>query len=504
MKTALTLLFIPLALSAQFSVVSVQPVNNAVNVPTTVTLSMTFSEALDTVAMNKAHDVWFTNVDSMTAYGYSADLKTTWSTHVLKPNTPYFMAFIWVKALSGAVITVPHVYYFTTGPTFPAATVSGTVSSGSTGVSPEHSIVGLSRVNFMKEETDGSPPFAAWTNVNANGTFTVPYVPNGTYWPLAAKDADGNGEIDPEKGADAMAFSDSIVVNNAPVTGVNLTFFSFRPSLMHETVAAAESLAAFLPPDKVLRMVQTWDADSVGRSSSWNHVYTAKGNSAVYSVRVGQFESRIDSMDDNNWNLQWLMMHKPVTGLAGAVASGTAMVNVENAGGRTFRQSPHPDTLGLNVEMTYSDHTYHDFWGQIPDTNAMYWSVLYILGVDYEPWRIDGKKYLCSGTTGSVLFSGPLAVRNEPKAPDGFVLRPNYPNPFNPATTIEFTVPTDGVVRLTVYDALGREAAVLTDGFVRAGVHTVRFDASSLASGLYVARGSFNGRGSMVKMLLVR
>jgi hypothetical protein len=72
--------------------------------------------------------------------------------------------------------------------------------------------------------------------------------------------------------------------------------------------------------------------------------------------------------------------------------------------------------------------------------------------------------------------------------PISFFLAQNYPNPFNPSTTIKFDLPTSSRVRLTVYDMLGREVAVLVNERRGAGVHEVRFDGSNLASGVYFYR----------------
>jgi len=64
----------------------------------------------------------------------------------------------------------------------------------------------------------------------------------------------------------------------------------------------------------------------------------------------------------------------------------------------------------------------------------------------------------------------------------------NYPNPFNPQTTLRFTLPEEAHVRLTVYDVLGREIMVLVDGTRLAGTHEAHFDGSRLPSGIYVYR----------------
>ncbi len=77
-------------------------------------------------------------------------------------------------------------------------------------------------------------------------------------------------------------------------------------------------------------------------------------------------------------------------------------------------------------------------------------------------------------------------VEGEEVAPTSYALSQNYPNPFNPSTTISFTLPQASDVKLAVYNVLGQEVAVLLNGAVNAGTHNVRFDASNLASGMYV------------------
>ncbi|MXW63350.1 MAG: T9SS type A sorting domain-containing protein [Bacteroidetes bacterium SB0668_bin_1] len=68
------------------------------------------------------------------------------------------------------------------------------------------------------------------------------------------------------------------------------------------------------------------------------------------------------------------------------------------------------------------------------------------------------------------------------------VLLGNYPNPFNPETTIRYALPRSGKVRLAVYDLLGHEVAVLVDTVEPAGHHAVRFDGDDVPSGSYVYR----------------
>ncbi|MFA6541820.1 MAG: T9SS type A sorting domain-containing protein, partial [Bacteroidota bacterium] len=86
-----------------------------------------------------------------------------------------------------------------------------------------------------------------------------------------------------------------------------------------------------------------------------------------------------------------------------------------------------------------------------------------------------------------------------------FALEQNYPNPFNPMTTIGFTIPADGTTTLKVYNTLGQEAATLVNEPLKAGeYHQVQFDASKLASGIYVARLQSGSMVQLKKMLLLK
>ncbi|MBN1782912.1 T9SS type A sorting domain-containing protein [bacterium] len=77
---------------------------------------------------------------------------------------------------------------------------------------------------------------------------------------------------------------------------------------------------------------------------------------------------------------------------------------------------------------------------------------------------------------------------NGPEGPRAFGLGPNYPNPFNPSTTVSYTLDRSGPARLTVTDLLGREVAVIDEGFKFPGSYKTRFNASGLESGMYFVR----------------
>lgn len=85
-----------------------------------------------------------------------------------------------------------------------------------------------------------------------------------------------------------------------------------------------------------------------------------------------------------------------------------------------------------------------------------------------------------------------------------FQLFQNYPNPFNPETTIRFSLANTSKVSLEIYDLNGRSVAVLVDGKMRAGEHSVVWQASLKASGVYIYRLQVDGFAAAQKLILVK
>ena len=79
-----------------------------------------------------------------------------------------------------------------------------------------------------------------------------------------------------------------------------------------------------------------------------------------------------------------------------------------------------------------------------------------------------------------------------------------YPNPFNPVTTLDWSLARTAGARLAVYDLTGREVAVLADGLHAAGAHSSRFDGANLASGVYIATLEAEGRTFSRKLVLLK
>ncbi len=107
---------------------------------------------------------------------------------------------------------------------------------------------------------------------------------------------------------------------------------------------------------------------------------------------------------------------------------------------------------------------------------------------------------------GSLVLLREIPISNEEELviPHNVQLYQNYPNPFNPATNIQFELPGASTVSLKVYDALGREVATLVNGNVPAGKQTIRFDASTLANGMYLYKLRVDNQEIVRKMTLIK
>jgi len=106
----------------------------------------------------------------------------------------------------------------------------------------------------------------------------------------------------------------------------------------------------------------------------------------------------------------------------------------------------------------------------------------------------------------TVQFTGTVtsAENSSQDIPAVIDIQGNYPNPFNPSTTISFSIPEQSHITLSVYYITGQKVATLVDKQMNAGSHSVIFDGSDLGSGLYLYQLESGGFEKMGKMLLIK
>jgi hypothetical protein len=105
---------------------------------------------------------------------------------------------------------------------------------------------------------------------------------------------------------------------------------------------------------------------------------------------------------------------------------------------------------------------------------------------------------------GPKVFDPPVSVALTPTLPSEFSLSQNFPNPFNPATVIQYGLPEQSHVVLEVYNVIGQKVGTLVNENQAAGFHEVRFSGSALPSGIYFYRLTAGGFVKTLKMVLAK
>ncbi|HCY74960.1 MAG TPA: hypothetical protein DHV28_03495 [Ignavibacteriales bacterium] len=124
----------------------------------------------------------------------------------------------------------------------------------------------------------------------------------------------------------------------------------------------------------------------------------------------------------------------------------------------------------------------------------------------FNDTKVTAGKYLYRlkqiDNNGSYKYSNEIEV--DFSLPNKYELEQNFPNPFNPITTIKYQIPVSGIVTLTVFNTLGQEVLQLVNGLQQAGIHEVKFDGTNLTSGIYfyqLESGTFN---QIRKLVLIK
>jgi plastocyanin len=194
---------------------------------------------------------------------------------------------------------------------------------------------------------------------------------------------------------------------------------------------------------------------------------------------------------------------------------GLAVTHTVTNSGFTF--SPSSITINLGDTVRFQLESIHNVvevsqstWnagGTTPLAGGF--SVPYGGGIAV-PTTIGTHYYVCephvsSGMKGTITVNQTTDVEvTNSRIPEMFALEQNYPNPFNPSTVIRYDIPTNAIVKISIYDMLGREVATLVNGNQMAGHYNVTFNAKNLPSGVYLYSLHAGDRTFVQKMLLLK
>ncbi len=299
---------------------------------------------------------------------------------------------------------------------------------------------------------------------------TVNPVPDSTF----------NAEVYPWQGSapgtNLLHTQNALALNNdwtvVDVSGANLTFTG-------DFVAGFGSLneSAHIGYDAAHNNGRSWDF-SGGAWSAWTEAYFIR---AVVMYTDGSIE-----------------VLSPVTDMPEALPVAASTGNGKISRDIKYLTDPPTDPFiefrvyrDLAMVGTSSDTFYVD---QLPSHGTYSYTV--------TAYYDEGE----SNPAGPVTVDWGVGVENRPSdvLPNVYEISSIRPNPFNPATTIEFAVPKAGLVKLTVHNVLGAEVAVLADQYLNSGRYTVSFDGTNLSSGIYFVELNAPGFKQMKKVVLMK
>jgi methionine-rich copper-binding protein CopC len=361
------------------------------------------------------------------------------------------------------------------------------------------------------------------TLTDADGAYQFDYLRNGTYWLLAAHDGDGNGRINPESEPDYVGFYDadddgeidSVKIEDADVSGVDMSLYQQMPFLAAQGFGKAETaaaefgnnarwIAAFSEP-------QGSKGTPDGRRFNWNYVFHLEGQTdgegnpkvAVISVAPEPFGviAKADSLPEMPPGLDITQMNTiPDPAGSDFIDTDEAFRIAEENGGLGFRQKyegrddvdfhnfvvgghlysiyPYDQSTSAPIywQLEYRAYTYSDNPRKVESNSNQDSLIVY---VNMETGEFLGKE----GSTYTAIESdGPNTL------PKAFALGENYPNPFNPTTIIPFSLKEAVTVNLSVFNIIGQRVATLVNERLPAGNHSVSWDATSMPSGTYIYR----------------
>ena len=196
--------------------------------------------------------------------------------------------------------------------------------------------------------------------------------------------------------------------------------------------------------------------------------------------------------------------------------SGVITGNISDSSGNPVQNAfliiQNVDNDYSNVKGKYNlvvlDSGEYDIKIEGPDTLHLNWSIFwngnFLSYGDSVKINLDNNQIVDLDFKAPIMIANANEKNNLKHVPDQFILNQNFPNPFNPETIINYSVPIQSFVSLKIFDLLGNEIKTLVNSYRHPGNYSVKFDASEISSGIYFYRLQAGDFMQTKKMVLIR
>ncbi len=304
-----------------------------------------------------------------------------------------------------------------------------------------------------------------------------------------------------------FAFGVSVGANEISISDVEIAKFGTTPAIADVVPQRPHA------PGDLINFNGSFDQYTFpGHTSAlgW-YVQNASGSNAVFTIvnasQDGDNRSlQIDFNDFNGtsdtWNVE--VVNEPMYVTAGESYDISLWAKADNndRGAVMYMGLPSAGNWARLFEETvelFDEWTEYNF-SFIATADAETHSTRFGISFNFE--ANDGGVFHVDNVR--VTRSMPTSISEPSSLPNQFNLSQNYPNPFNPTTQISFEIPSASFVTIDVFNQLGQKVANLISQDVSAGVHTVNFDATNLASGIYIYQLRAGDFLQTKKMMLIK
>jgi aminopeptidase N len=290
------------------------------------------------------------------------------------------------------------------------------------------------------------------------------------------------------------------------VYGEDYPMYSFTWSVQPESTAYIVHLNIVQKTGTTNPVVYTMPLDMTFAAAGFDTVVILRNDSTInhYSISL-PFAPTAVKLDSANWVLKQLF--KPLISMKSSVDFGTVTINTSKTDSVTIvNTAPVPmhisgiTSLDGSFDVNPTAATIEPF-----DSLRLY--------VTFNPGSADFRNskinviHDLSNTPDQISVSGEgvlTSVKTTKGLPAEYQLYQNYPDPFNPTTTITYALPKQGHVELKIFNTLGKEIQTLVNSDQPAGVYGVQWNAQSLSSGIYICRLTAGAFSQSRKLVLVK